>query len=136
MRLGPEVEHLLRWDIASLEVRRSELSEPEDIAVLETPRDRLARSPQAGAISIQPQLAGEAVEAMQDMLLAVAELCGANDRAQRELSFSNERLGIDHQPRFPASAQHIVTVEILVEQHLVALGGGQLLEDTDRTVEE
>jgi hypothetical protein len=45
----------------------------------------------------------------------------AHDRSDVELSLAQKRLGIDHQPRLALRREDVVGVQVLVQQHLLAL---------------
>ncbi|HEY9474308.1 MAG TPA: hypothetical protein VIS06_10715 [Mycobacteriales bacterium] len=78
-------------------------------------RDR----PAAGAFAVETQFGGQRVEATAHQGPAVAEFPAAHQRCDGELPLADQRLGVDDQPRLPRGAQHVVSVQVLVQQYLV-----------------
>src|SRR5207247_3779151 len=65
---------------------------------------------------------------------AVAELERGDDRRDRELALTCERLRIDDEPRLALRGEDVLPVQVLVEQHLLALCRRQLAQNPDRNV--
>src|ERR1051325_5588538 len=99
------------------------------------PGDRLRDRPPAGALTVEAELGGQSVEAVQDVALRVAELEGTDDRGDRELALARERLRVDHEPRLALCGQHVVAVQVLVHEDLLALGRRELLQSLERRLE-
>src|SRR5215510_7865121 len=103
---------------------------------VEGPCDRLAYRPPAGAVTVEAQLGGEPVETAEHVGPRVAELARADDRRDPELALPRQRFRIDCQPGLALRPQDVVAVQILVEEHLLALRGRQLLQRLQRCVEQ
>src|SRR6266536_1726328 len=73
---------------------------------------------------------------MEHVTLRVAQLERADDRRDSELALPDEGLRIDRQPRLPLRRQHVLAVEVLVQQHLLALRSGKLAQGLERGVEQ
>src|SRR6058998_3542550 len=106
-----------------------------EVAV-DAPRDRLTDRPAPCALTIEPELTGQPIEPLQHGPPAVAELERTDDRRDRELTLADERLRIDYEPRLAPCGENVVRVEILIQEHLLALGRTKLLEDRDRGLEQ
>src|SRR6059036_1202557 len=106
-----------------------------EVAV-DAPRDRLADRPAPGALTIEPELARQSIEPMEHGPPAMAELERADDRRYGEIALAGERLRIDHEPRLTLRGENVVRVEILVQEHLLALGRSELLERRDRRLDQ
>ena len=88
-------------------------------------------SPRARSRS-RPSSAAEPVEAVQDVALRVAELERADDRRDRELALAGERLRVDHEPRLALRGEHVLAVQVLVQEHLLALRRRELADVVQR----
>ena len=106
-----------------------------EVAV-DAPRDRLTDRPASCALAVEPELARQPIEALDDRPPAVTELGGPDDGRDGELALADERLRVDHEPRLPLSGENVVRMEVLVHEDLLTLRRGQLLEDRDRRVDE
>src|SRR4051794_41875252 len=60
----------------------------------------------------------------------MAELSGADDRRDRELPLGGERLRVDDEPRLALRADDVVTVQVLMDEHLRALRRRQIARET------
>ena len=87
-------------------------------------------------MSVETELVSEPVETVEDMLAAVAELSAANDRRQSKLALAEQRLRVDREPRFAGGAEYVAGVQVLVQEHLFALGRSELVGRLERCVEE
>src|SRR6185437_1288954 len=106
------------------------------VLAVKGPRDRLPDRPAASALAVQGQLRDEPVETAEHLLPRVAELAGADNRRDPELPLADERLRVDPQPGLALRGQDVVAVQVLVQQHLRALGPRQLLERLESGVEQ
>lgn len=104
--------------------------------VLPCPGERLPDRPPPRALSIEPELGCEPVETTADAPLVAAQLAAADQRCEAELALSGERLRVDHQPGLTLGREHVVGVQILVHEHLLALGRRQLAQGLEPGVEE
>ena len=100
------------------------------------PRNRLTDRPASRALAVEPELARQPIESLDDRPPAVTELGGANDGRNGELALADERLRVDHEPRLPLRGENVVRMEVLVHEDLLTLRRGQLLEDRDRRIDE
>src|SRR5689334_6678891 len=66
----------------------------------------------------------------------MAELARAHDRRDPELPLAGKGLRVDRQPRLALRREHVVAVEVLVEQHLLALRARELAQRLERGVEQ
>ena len=66
----------------------------------------------------------------------MAELARADDRRDPELALADQRLRVDREPRLALRRQHVVAVQVLVQQHLLALRARQLDQRLERRVEQ
>ena len=103
---------------------------------VEAPRDRLPDRPASRPLPIEAEPLRQPVEAPHDLLLAVTELERADDRREAELALADERLRVDREPRFALGRENVVRVEVLVDEHLLALSQRQPLESRDRLIEK
>ncbi len=92
--------------------------------------------PIRGPFAIEAEFRAQPVEPVDHGALAVAELEGSDDRGDPELALSREWLRVDDEPRFALGSKDVLSVQILVDQHLLALGRRQLLERGDGRVDE
>jgi hypothetical protein len=106
-----------------------------EVAV-EAPCNRLTERPASRALAVEPQLGGQAIEALDNSTLAVPEFERADDRRDGELALAGERLWIDDEPWLALRSEHVVGVEILMEQDLLALCGGELFQRCDRRIDQ
>src|SRR3954471_14127416 len=102
----------------------------------EAPGDRLPDRPAARPLAVEAELRDEVVEAGEDVAARMTELPGSHDRCDAELALAHERLRVDRQPRLPLRGEHVVAVQVLVEEHLLALRPRQLLQRLERGVEQ
>src|SRR5262249_15877782 len=93
---------------------------------VDAPGQCLDERPAAGTAAVEPELATEPFEAMEDVLATVAELRAANDRRKSELALAQQRLRVDHEPRFPGGGQHVARMQVLMKKHRLTLGRGEL----------
>src|SRR5262245_9759580 len=91
------------------------------VLAVERPRDRLADRPAAGAVAVEAELRREPVEAAEHVGPRVAELARADDGRDPELALTRQRLRVDRQPGLALRREDVVAVQVLVEQHLLAL---------------
>ena len=73
---------------------------------------------------------------MQDFGATMAELEAPDDRRERELALAREGLRVDREPRLALGPKHVVSVEVLMEEDLLALRRRELLERLDRSVQQ
>src|SRR5258708_28898390 len=100
------------------------------------PRDGLRDRPAARALAVATELRGEAVEAVQHVALRVPELEAADDRRDGELALADKRLRVDGEPRLALRGEHVVAVQVLVQQHLFALRVRERVDRLPRRVAE
>ena len=105
-------------------------------SALEAPRDRLGERPEACALAVESELRCQAIEPVEDVAAAVAELEAANQRRDCELALARERLRVDREPRLPPRAKNVARMEILVKKHLLALRMRKRCEGVRRGVEQ
>src|SRR3954470_21370479 len=91
------------------------------VVAVEGPRHRLPNGPPARALPVEAELGRQPVEPVENVRLRGTELERAHDRRDRELALTDERLRIDHEPRLALCRKDVVAVEVLVQQHLLAL---------------
>ncbi len=91
------------------------------VVAVERPGHGLADRPPAGAVAVEPQVGGNAVEAVEHVALALAELGRADDRGDRELPLADQRLWVYDKPGLALRREDIVAVQVLVKQHLLTL---------------
>src|SRR5712691_13542147 len=65
------------------------------VVAVKRPGDSLGDRPAARTVAVETELAGEAIESVQDVALAVPELEGADDRRDREFPLADQGLRID-----------------------------------------
>lgn len=106
-----------------------------EIAV-DGPRNRLTDRPASRALAVEPELARQPIESLEDRTPAVTELGGPDDGRDGELALADERLRVDHEPRLPLRGENVVRMEVLVHGDLLTLCRGQLLEHRDRHIDE
>src|SRR4051812_39978125 len=92
-----------------------------DVLAVERPGHRLTDRPGTRALAVEAELRAEPIQAMQSVTLGMSELERPNDRCDREFTFSEQRLRVDHEPRLAYGSEDVVAVEILMEEHLLAL---------------
>src|SRR5689334_5402668 len=102
------------------------------VSTLASPGHRLAQGPEARPLPIEPQVRRQPIQPPNDFGAAVAELIAANDRREREFTLADERLRIDHEPWLAQGAQHVIRVQILMQQHLSPLRSTKPLERLQR----
>src|SRR4051812_28700285 len=107
----------------------------EEVAA-DRPGDRLADRPKPRPLPVETELGGEAIEPPNGLPPGVTELERANDRRDRELALTDERLRVDGQPALALGSEDVSTVKVLVEQHLLALGRGERRHGVERDVEQ
>ena len=100
------------------------------------PRNCLTQCPTTGALAVETQLRAQPVQPFDDGGPAVTELNGADDRRKAELTLADERLRVDDEPRLALRGEHVVRVEILVDQYLLSLRRRQLLERGHGRIDE
>ena len=55
----------------------------------------MRHGPESGALPVEPQSACKPVQPLEDVLAAVAELVGPDNRSEGEFPFANQRLGVN-----------------------------------------
>src|SRR5690242_7775052 len=85
------------------------------------PRSRLDDRPAAGALPIETELRAEPIKAVERVALRVPELAAAYDRRHGELALCGERLRVDDEPRLARSGEHVLPVQILMDEDELAL---------------
>src|SRR5215217_1863383 len=95
----------------------------EDLSV-GSPRQRLHECPPSGTLAIKTERLRKAIQTLHYRRLARAKLGTPNDRSKRELSLAGQWLRIDHKPRLAPCTEDVPGVEVLMHEHLLALGTG------------
>src|SRR5579884_3297433 len=103
---------------------------------VEAPRERLRERPAAGALAVELELARQPVEPVEDVPPRAAELERADDRREAELALADKRFRVDRKPRLTLGAQHVVRMQVLVDEHLLALGRRELAQRIEGRVEQ
>jgi hypothetical protein len=103
---------------------------------VDAPGQCLNERPAAGTAAVEPELATEPIEAVEDVCATVAELRAADDRRESELALAEQGLRVDREPWFAGGAQHVSGVHVLVQEHLLALTRGELAGRLQRGGEE
>src|SRR6478736_4381200 len=106
------------------------------IGVGDRPRQRLGDRPPASAVAVKAERGAQPIEPPQHRLPAVAKLRAADDRRERELALGEDRLGVDRQPVLTPRTEHVARVEILVDEHQLALRAGELAQRLEREVQQ
>src|ERR1700681_531349 len=88
---------------------------------LEGPSQGLGECPKSRPLTIKSERSCESIQPVDSGFLAVTERIRPNDRGQGELSFANQWFWIDDEPAFALGAQHVVAMQVLVDEHLLAL---------------
>lgn len=104
--------------------------------MLDPPRDGLPEGPATSTIAIQAELAGEPVEAIENITTRMPELRATDESGDSELALPGERLGVDRKPRLALRAEHVPGVEVLVQEDLLSLCGREHPERVERRIEE
>jgi hypothetical protein len=88
------------------------------------------------ALRVEPELTGQPVEPPSDASRIVSELAAANDCCYSELALAGQRLRVDREPRLTLGSEHVVGVQVLVEEHLLALRPRKFLQRLERRIEQ
>src|SRR5262245_58681709 len=107
-----------------------------DHLTLKRPGQSLRRCPESGSLAIEPQRACEFIQPANDTLTTVPKVVIPDDRRQAEFPFAGERLGIDDQPWLACGSEHIVAVQVLMNQYLLALSSSKTIESLQRRIEQ
>src|SRR5919198_4348940 len=94
------------------------------VLAVERPGDGLADRPAAGTLTVEPELRGQSVEAVEDVTPGMAELERADDRRDSELALAGQRLRVDREPRLALGAEGVFAGQGLGEQPLLAPRAG------------
>ena len=100
------------------------------------PGQRLRDCPTTGAFPVKAEGLRQTIEPSEDAIAAVAQFRPANHTRDREFALANQRLGINYQPRLALRLQHIVSMQILVHQHLRPLGRYELAHRPQRGIDQ
>ena len=92
-----------------------------DERAVHAPRDHLHERPEPNPLPIDVELVRDPCEPVLDVAPVVAQLEGAHERHGAERALTDERLGVDGEPRLAVAAQDVAGMQVLVQQHLVAL---------------
>src|SRR5205085_2192617 len=87
-------------------------------------------------LAVQAELPRKPVETPDRRLRSRAELDRADQRRQREPTLAEQRLGIDHEPRLTLRREDIRAVQVLMDEHLLALCRHQVVERGEGGVDE
>src|SRR5262245_36610508 len=114
-------------------VRRQEpagrLEMPVGESAVKTPGDRLRNGPLSNPLPIELELGRQSIQPIDDLRSGVAKLKATDDWGEGKFAFCQQRLRVDHQPRFAHCAQNVVSMQVLMNEDLLALSRRQMIKE-------
>src|SRR2546425_1922450 len=101
--------------LARVSCAKSHLQQPRrgfdmtgQVIAANRPRNGLRQAPQKGTFSVKAELRRKPVQTVPDVAATGPELKGPHDGREPELSLTDERFGVDRQPRLTLRLQDVV----------------------------